>query len=120
MLKEIKQDITDGWKNYKTLHFKPRQNCTLKELEKKIVHTNWLCYSLFFWIIIMTTKLIDLFLMGKTSVLYLMVTIMLGIAIYDEQQNINNLRLFIYFKRKDPEIIKYEVYGNGRRKEVIY
>ena len=120
MLKKTRHDIKNWWTRYKDLHFKSRQNCTLRELQKKIKYANLLCYSFSFWIIIVTGYLIDLFLIGKTNVMLLMVMIMFGMALYDEQQNINNLRLFIYFRSKDPAPIKYEVYGDGRRKEVIY
>ena len=107
------RNMVERWKINLKRH---RHLLSIQELEKKIQHARWLEYSLAFLELMITSKLIELYLIGKTSVPLLFCAIMFGIAIYDEQQNINNLRLFIYFRIRD----KMEDEPVGRSSEDIY
>ena len=107
------RNMVERWKINLKRH---RHLLSIQELEKKIQHARWLEYSLAFLELMITSKLIELYLIGKTSVPLLFCAIMFGIAIYDEQQNINNLRLFIYFRIRD----KMEDEPDGRSSEDIY
>ncbi len=113
--KIVKNDFKEGLRKWIALHGKHRHLCSLEELEKQIKHSKLLSISIAFWLVLITCKLVDLFFIGKTSLPLLFVVIMLGMAIYDEQQNVNNLRLFVYFKYHDGDFIVRGVDTYGRK-----
>jgi len=106
---EAQTDARNMVENWRINFKKHRHLLTIQQLEKKIQHARYIEYSLAFLEVIITCKLIELYLMGKTSVPLLFCAIMFAIALYDEQQNINNLRLFIYFRIRDK--MEVDTYG---------
>lgn len=101
MLDEIKKDYKGFISNWKNIHMKDRHRCNLSELYKKLDTAKKLSWSFTISTVILLAIILELFIANKVSITFNTLLIMCMVALYDEMRNVNNLKLFIYFKERE-------------------
>ena len=88
-------------KRWKVVHCKPREECNLCELDRKIDFSTRMMWSYTFTLILLLGVITELFIKDKVSIMFNTLFLACVIMLYDECQNRNNLKMFKYLKERE-------------------